>query len=382
MSTIDILRDLEQRRKKIQMMTIVPLILFFGLFFGYFAYATSPLAPLVFFGVMIGMVVCATKASKEKKEFQRIYKDTFVVGAIREILGNVTYEPFRGFSEYEVANTGVIQMGNRFSSEDYIAGYYDGVHFRQSDVVVKRVVRSGKSTHTYVHFSGRLFEFDCPLDGNVSTLLFSKNYQYPGHGLGLRYEKIKMENEAFNKRFKIKAARDIDAFYILTPHMMECIDNILMKAKSVGLHFANNKLYLGINYGGSSAFDANMNRPLVYVNELEKVKADTKVIVDIVRTLKLDQNAREDQLRKHGAVMDPLAGIGQRNGQMNDYPNSQMSGQMNGYPNDQMNGYPNGQMNGYPNGQMNGQMGEPIQTGNSFYNEPPVESKYGFTLKK
>lgn len=335
-------------------MTVAPVALFFVLFFGYFAYATSPLAPLIFFGVMIGIVVFSYKTNKEKKEFQRIYKDTFVVGAIKEVLGNVTYVPFQGFTEYEVAKTGVIQMGNRFSSEDLIEGYYDGVHFKQSDVVVKRVVKSGKSTHTYIHFSGRLFEFDCPLDGNVSTLLFSKNYQYPGHGLGLRYEKIKMENEGFNKRFKIKAARDIDAFYILTPHMMECVDSILVKAKSVGLHFTNNKLYLGVNYGGKSAFDANMNRPLVYADEIAKVKADTQVIIDIVKTLKLDQNAKEDQIRKYGAVMDPLAGINQRNGQMN----NQM------------------------NGQMNNQMSEQAQAGNSFYNAPPIESKFGFALKK
>ncbi len=345
MNTLDIMRDLEQRRKKIQLMTIVPLILFFGLFFGYLFYATSPMAPLVFFGVMIGIVVSGYATSKERKEFKRIYKDTFVVGAIKEILGNVSYNPEYGFSEHDVARTGVVQMGNRFSSEDYIEGYWDGVHFRQSDVTVKRVVKSGKSTHTYIHFDGRLFEFDCPVDGNVSTLLFSKNYQYPGRGLGLRYEKIKMENEAFNKRFKIKAAREIDAFYILTPHMMECIDNILVKAKSVGLHFANGKLYLGINYGGKGAFDANMNRPLVYANEVAKIKADTQVIIDIVKTLKLDQNAREEQLRKNGGIVDPIAGM-----------QNQMSQMQQPYVQPQ----------------------QPQQ----LFNQPPVESKYGFTLKQ
>ncbi len=319
-------------------MTIAPVVVFFGLYLGFFTYATSTLAPLVFFGAMIGMVVCAIKAGKEKTEFKRIYKETFVVSAIKEILGNVTYDPLQGFSEYDVARTGVVQMGNRFSSEDYIEGYWDGVHFRQSDVVVKRVTGSGKNKHTYVHFSGRLFEFDCPLDGNVSTLLFSKNYQYPGSGLGMRYEKVQMENEMFNKKFKIKAAREIDAFYILTPHMMECVENILMKAKSVGLHFANGKLYLGINYGGKGAFDARMNRPLVYADEVAKVKSDTQVIVDIVRTLKLDQNAREEQLRKHGGIMDPIQELRQE---------VSMPGQEN-----------------------------------TFFNAPPAESKFGFTLKQ
>ena len=350
MSTIDIMRDLEQRRKSIQMKTIIPLVIFCGVFLGYFFYATSSLGPLLFFAAMTGMVVCTIQVSKERKEFQRIYKDTFVVGAIKEILGNVTYEPFGGLSEYDVAQTGVVQMGNRFSSEDYIEGYYDGVHFRQSDVVVKRETGSGKNKHTYIHFSGRLFEFDCPIDGNVSTLLFSKNYQYPGHGLGMKYEKVSMENEAFNKRFKIKAAREIDAFYILTPHMMECIDNILVKAKSVGLHFANNKLYLGVNYGGKSAFDANMNRPLVYADELAKVKNDTKVIVDIVKTLKLDQNARNEQIRNHGGIMDPLAQLNQRSSQQSGQGNNQMYGQ---------------------------EQGE-----GTFFNQPPTESKYGFTLKQ
>lgn len=338
MNILDTMNDLEQRRKKIQFMTMMPLLLFFGLFLGYFAYATSPIAPLIFFGTVAGIGILGYYANKEKKEFKRIYKETFVVGAIKEILGDVTYEPLQGFSEGEVAGTGIIQMGNRFSSEDYIEGYWEGVHFRQSDVVVKRVVKSGKSTHTYIHFSGRLFEFDCSQSDNISTLLFSKNYQYPGRGLGMKYEKIQMENADFNKRFKIKAAREIDAFYILTPHMMECVDNILVKAKSVGLHFTNNKLYLGINYGGKSAFDANMNKPLVYADELLKVKADTKVIIDIVKTLKLDQNARQNQIRNSGTIIDPITEFNQTSIQ----------------PEDE----------------------------NPYFNQPAAESKFGFKLKQ
>lgn len=335
MSTIDIMRDLEQRRKSIQFKKNLGVVLFFGMFFGFFAYSTSSFGVLIMFGLIITSATMLYQADKETKAFKQIYKDNFVLGALREVFGNVTYNPMHGFSEHDVAKTGVIQMGNRFSSEDYVEGSYDGVHFRQSDVVVKRETGSGKNRHTYIHFNGRLFEFDCPQPENVSTLMFSKNYQYPGRGLGLGYEKIKMENEAFNKRFKIKAAREIDAFYILTPHMMECVDRILVKAKSVGLHFANNKLYLGINYGGKGAFDANMNRPLVYADEIAKIKADTAVIVDIIKTLKLDENSRQEQIRNYGGIVDPIAGI----------------------------------------------QNQPQQN-QQIYNQPPEESKYGFTLKK
>ena len=180
MNTIDIMRDLEVRRKSIQFKTIVPMVVFFALFFGMMFITNNldmaDLYPICFLGAMVFMIIFSLQASKEKKEFKRIYKENFVVGALREILGNVTYNPEFGFSEHDVARTGLIQMGNRFSSEDFIEGVYDGVHYKQSDVVVKRVVKSGKSTHTYIHFSGRVFEFDCPLQENVSTLLFSKNY--------------------------------------------------------------------------------------------------------------------------------------------------------------------------------------------------------------
>lgn len=335
MSTIDIMRDLEVRRKNIQFKKTLGLTLFFGTFFAGLMNATSEFGVLIIFGMVGGAIFFIFQANKETKEFKKIYKENFVIGALREVFGNVTYYPLNGFSEQDVAKTGVIQMGNRFSSEDFVEGVYDGVHFRQSDVVVKRETGSGKNRHTYIHFNGRLFEFDCPLPGNVSTLMFSKNYQYPGRGIGMKYEKVMMENETFNKRFKIKAVREIDAFYILTPHMMECVDKILVKAKSVGLHFANNKLYLGINYGGTSAFDARMNRPLVYVDEIAKIKADTAVIVDIIKTLKLDANSRQEQMRKYGGVIDPIMELQQEADQQN-----------------------------------------------AFFNQPPTESKYGFSLKK
>lgn len=299
MNTIDIMRDLERRRQSIQAKRIIILLIFVFLFLGMFIYMASPAGPLILIGCIVGIIILTGQIKRETNEFKRMYKETFVVGALREVFGNIVYYPLQGFSEHDVAMTGVIQMGNRFSSEDFIEGSYDGVHFRQSDVVVKRVTGSGKNRHTYVHFNGRLFEFECPLNGNVSTLLFSKDYMYPGRGLGMKYDNIKMENEAFNKRFKIKAVRDIDAFYILTPHMMECVDNILIKSKSLGLHFANNKLYIGVNYGGKSAFDANMNRPLVYANEIAKIKMDTAVIVDIIKTLKLDENSRQEQIRRY-----------------------------------------------------------------------------------
>ncbi len=302
MNILSILENLERRRKKIRFFSIIPTVSLFGIFFSQFILLDS--FPMFFyFLIILGTVaISSIYLSNETKEFKKIYKETFVVETIKEILGDVTYEPLSGFTEDEVKRTGIINMGNRFYSEDYLSGTYDGVHFRQSDVVVKRVVHSGKSTHTYIHFNGRLFEFDFPQESNTSTLLFSKNYQYPGKGNGMQYQKIQLENDAFNKKFTIKSVNELDAFYILTPHMMECIDELLKNAKSLSMHFTNNKLYIGINSGGKGAFDANMKKPLVYADEVFKVKEDTKVIINIVKTLKLEKKAMQQQLREYESI--------------------------------------------------------------------------------
>ncbi|MBR3598386.1 MAG: DUF3137 domain-containing protein [Lachnospiraceae bacterium] len=316
MNTIDVIRDLETMRKSIQFKRILSVICMFGMFFvgmiinGSGNLSFAMVSPMLFLVAFAGGGILAYMANKELKQFKHLYKQNFVVGVLNEMFGHVVYNPEYGFSEMEVGQFGITQLGNRYSSEDYIEGECEGVRFRQSDVTIKRVVRSGKSTHTYVHFNGRMFEFECPMSNNTSTLVFSKNYQYPGHGIGMRYEKIELENAAFNKQFKVKSIDSIDAFYILTPQMMECVQNIQRKGGTVGLHFVKDKLYLGINAGGQGAFDANMNRPLVYVDEVEKIKRDAAVIFDIIRTLKLDENAKEDRIAKgmvHGSAVDDIA---------------------------------------------------------------------------
>lgn len=340
MSTIDIMRDLEVMRKNIQFKKILSMICMFGMFFvGLFINLSGNLSlammsPMLFLLAFGGGGILAYLANKEHKRFKLLYKENFVVGVLNETFGHVMYNPEYGFSEMEVGQFGITQLGNRFSSEDFIQGECEGVRFRQSDVTIKRVVKSGKSTHTYVHFNGRMFEFECPMSNNTSTLVFSKNYQYPGHGNGMRYEKIEMENEAFNKKFKVKSVDSIDAFYILTPHMMECVQNIHRKGGAVGLHFTKDKLYLGINAGGEGAFDANMSRPLVYADEVAKIKRDAAVIIDIIRTLKLDENAKEDRIANGMDGGDPLEDIAAKSAM------------------------------------------------NAMFGQAPVESKFGFSLKK
>lgn len=237
----------------------------------------------------IGIVcaICLTSsANATKKQFRYIYKNTFLVGLLNQYFNDLYCDWDKGFSEDYVNNIGLTQWGNRFKSEDYMKGMYKGVAFEQSDVIVKHVVRSGKHTHTYTYFKGRMFSFTCPKTDYMSTVLFSRSFDYKGRGGNYRYEKVKMESIDFNNEFTLKSVVPHDAFYILTPQLMECIRSLYYRYGNIAMHYAFGKLYLAINMS-SDAFDADMSRPIVYAQEIEKMRWDIGVICDIIDTLSL-----------------------------------------------------------------------------------------------
>lgn len=174
--------ELLRRKKQRRLFTLVGgIILFFVLIFitlavagdantSKSAYNTLSMLPFFFILIFVLLIVSSINVTKSNNELQRVYKEEFVFGILKEHFPDATVNWDYGFQERIVESMGMVQMGNRFNSEDYVSGTYEGVHFEQSDVIVKRVVRSGKSTHTYIHFKGRMFSFDYDVKIAASTL--------------------------------------------------------------------------------------------------------------------------------------------------------------------------------------------------------------------
>lgn len=286
MDTSQALKNLEELRlscKKAYGMIAVSVI---GFFVSMFIIPFCPYLYILTFALTFLAILFAKKAKASEKQFQYVYKEMFAKSILQELFGDVTCDWNIGYSEMAVEKIGLTQKGNRFSSEDYIKGVYDGVPFEQSDVVIKHVVHSGKHTHTYTYFKGRMFSFDLPRTINGSVVIFSKSFMYQGNCSGLRHEKIEMESQEFNKTFKVKAINPHDAFYVLTPHMMECIGSLYRKYGNVAMRFIGGKLHVAINMSGN-AFNGNYRKPVVYVEEKNKIMHDSNVIIDIVKTLKM-----------------------------------------------------------------------------------------------
>jgi hypothetical protein len=54
------------------------------------------------------------------------------------------------------------------------------------------------------------------------------------------------------------------------------------------MRYLGNKLYVAINTTGN-AFDGNIKKPFVYVDEINKIKNDCAVIMDIIHRLRIGE---------------------------------------------------------------------------------------------
>ncbi len=282
--------QLEEMRKKANKLDFLMVLLMIVSVLGYcfFKALQNPIAliiGIVTFGAMIPIIV---KSSSLKSEFKTLYKDNFLIGMLESYFTDVDCQWKTGFAEDFVEELGIIEKGNSFHCEDYIKAVYNGVHFEQSDVKIKRETGSGKNRRVVIHFSGRMFEFNFPKTDYKSLMVFSKKFPHMGAGTEPHYEDVQLESQSFNKKFLVRAANPHDAFYVLTPQVMECLEKILDKFDNVAVHYIEGKLYVAINMGIQS-FDADMSRKVIYEREIEKIRCDIEVICDIINALNLSE---------------------------------------------------------------------------------------------
>ena len=98
---------------------------------------------------------------------------------------------------------------------------------------------------------------------------------------------IKTESEAFNQRFMIQSQSQHDAFYILTPHMMEYI--LSMDAKGGGdtyMRFLREgKVHIAINSGRNAFEMGSLNTDVAALRQ--KFVGEIRYVTDIIDELRL-----------------------------------------------------------------------------------------------
>ena len=221
-----------------------------------------------------------------KKQYARIYKENFVTALMNEMFSDVQADWERGFSQKQVREMEVIDMGDEFKSEMHLQGCYQGVRFEQSYVTVKSTDGDGDVQSS---FYGYCYSIDtrkmeiAPV--SVVTKVFRQPFKVPSYEKNM-YEMVQMESVEFQKYFAVRTLvnRSIDAFYVLKPQTMERLHALQRRRKEISVRFAGDKLYIAC-LAMQNVFDGNIRKPLVYTDEMNKIRdefQDVKEIVELV----------------------------------------------------------------------------------------------------
>ena len=126
---------------------------------------------------------------------------------------------------------------DRIKCGDYIKGNYHGHSIELCDLKLseRRTVNVTVFQGPYMRIS-----YDKELSSPVTL---TKRYQL------LSGNPVKLESEEFNRKYKVYCDSEHDAFYILTPHMMERIESVHEKAADdIYINFCNDgHVYIAID---------------------------------------------------------------------------------------------------------------------------------------
>lgn len=232
--------------------------------------------------------------------FRSMYKSIVVAKAAENLFDRYEYFPKNGFSYEEIRASGIMAMGNRYKSEDTIEGSYKNVSFRRADMYIAQHTSNGKSSHTTVYLRGTWMTFSYNKTFQSDLQILSKDFSFSNtHTSRLftraadRRHTFVTEDMAFNEAFTCTCQDESEAFYLLTPRIMQML--LLLRTeigKPFMLGFVDNRLHFVI-----SSHEDHME-PSVFGKcdlnvEVEKVRRELMVIRNVIDSLAMDRQLFE-----------------------------------------------------------------------------------------
>ena len=249
-----------------------------------------------FFLLGATIIVTSLFNRKLRDEYHKAYKGYFIERNLRAVFSNLEYSHELGLPPSFLYNTGMINTGDRYRSNDYVRARFKNVAFCQADVHIEvEDTDSDGDTHYYTIFRGRFMVFEFPKEFNFKLALVGKKFAaFKKSGrdkkTGRKLEKFATESPTFNKLIKAYAEDGFEAFYLLDPKIIATIEDITTRYDGrVALFFCNNQLIIGLNNGKDSFEPPRPFRPIDEAKEDAKVASEIKIITDFVDSLSLNR---------------------------------------------------------------------------------------------
>ena len=241
--------------------------------------------------LLVVTLVSACQLSKNTSALKKLLGDHVVSGVLNEVFDDVDYDPFG-----RIQSIGSEGMVFPFSVEkvqgsDHIKATYKGLSIELSDIELYHVEDVYDSENDRWEereqkvFQGQwlICDFGKELSGEVRLSANPKKLRKQH-----KDDSVEMESEAFNKRFLVTAGNPQEAYYVLTPHMMEYI--LAMADKSGG------EVYMAFLRGGKLNVAVQTGRDFFELGGSEanvgglrqKFLGELKWFTDIIDTLRVE----------------------------------------------------------------------------------------------
>ena len=224
---------------------------------------------------------------KNSSRLKKILSDNVISSVLKEALGDaVEYNPWGKINPGSM----VFPFSyNCADGSDHIKAVYHGVNVELGDIelideseVTDEEGRTERTRNTQFKGQWLTCDFGKELAGEV---YISERTKKTRRSLK---SNVTMDNEQFDKRFCVRADDPQEAYYILTPHMMEYIISIADKSGgSVYMSFLRDgKLHVAVQTG-RDFFELGKNN--ANVEELrQKFLGELRWFTDIVDTLRVE----------------------------------------------------------------------------------------------
>lgn len=187
------------------------------------------------FGLIPVAIVCLVltfvfgyKLSKHTETLKKLLSENIVGSVLKDVFENVEYNPFGRISDKLAESAGMVFPFeyNSIGGSDHIKGTYKGLNVELSDVELYNVSSCyNDETQQWEEDKAQVFmgqwlvcDFGKELSGEVHLSANARALRKQH-----KNDSVEMENTAFNDRFLVTAQDAQEAYYLLTPHMMEYI---------------------------------------------------------------------------------------------------------------------------------------------------------------
>ena len=270
---------------------VVTIVLFGTMYF--------PIGLAILIGALISMVITNAKLGKK---YRQLYKQTMIDRVAQEYFSQYEYSPEKGFSKDYLRGLGIMSFGSDYNSEDTLKGVYNGVPFTRADVYIADTTTDSEgNSSTTVYFKGQWLEI-------VPNKTFDTDLQIIQKGFGVTNRKksiftkkserrhvLETEDVEFNKNFQCLCQNDAEAFYLLTPTLMQAILRLseILPYKMM-IAYVDRSLHVLVDthrdsMEPSSPKNGNFDR------QIADLRQDMEVIVSIITGLLVDRDIYQSE---------------------------------------------------------------------------------------